>query len=140
MNYEQTVIDPILQETVKGVTAQYNASDLIDQRARVESQTLTQLQAALTDKGVTVDNFSIVDFQFSPEFSAAIEQKQVAAQQVQQAQYQLQQAQLKAQANQVQDAALTPAILEQQAIARWDGKMPTTVSGSSAIFSIPVGQ
>lgn len=138
VNYESVVIDPILQETVKSITSQYNATDLIDQRPKVEAQTLTQLNKALADKGVTVDNFSIVNFSFSTAFSNAIENKQVEAQNVQAAQYKLQQANLNAQANQVQDAALTPQILEQQAINKWNGKMPNAVSGGSTIFSIPL--
>lgn len=137
-SYLTVVIDPILQETVKSVTSQYDATDLVDQRPAVEAKTLADLQAALTAKGITVDNFSIVNFSFSKEFSDAIEQKQVAAQQVQQAQYKLQQAQLNAQANQAQVAALTPAVLEQQAIQKWDGVMPKVVGGSS-IFNIPIG-
>lgn len=140
-NYENVVIDPILQETVKAVTSGYNATDLIDQRPAVEAKTLAGLQTALTAKGITVDNFSIVNFDFSSQFSAAIENKQVEAQNVQAAQYKLQQAQLNAQANQVQDAALTPAILQQQAIAKWDGKLPTTLAGGTGtVFNIPLGQ
>lgn len=139
-NYQLVVIDPILQETVKSVTSGYNATDLIDQRPKVEAQTLAALQKALEPKGITIDNFSIVNFAFSSAFSSAIENKQVEAQNVQAAQYKLQQANLNAQANQVQDAALTPNILEQQAIAKWDGKLPSnTVAGSSTLFSIPVG-
>lgn len=134
--YESVVVDPILQETVKAVTAQYNATDLIDQRSQVEAQTLAQLSKALDDRGVTVDNFSIVDFQFSAAYSNAIENKQVEAQNVAAAQYKLQQAQLNAQANQAQDSALTPAILQQQAIAKWDGKMPNSVGGNGTIFGI----
>lgn len=137
-NYEQVVIDPILQETVKSITSEYNATDLIDQRPQVETQTLSALQKTLTPKGITVDNFSIVNFAFSADFSNAIENKQVEAQNVQAAQYKLQQAQLNAQANQVQDAALTPAILEQQAISKWDGKLPTYASGSTSVFGIPI--
>jgi regulator of protease activity HflC (stomatin/prohibitin superfamily) len=133
--YDSVVIDPILQETVKAVTSQYNATDLIDQRSKVEAQTLSDLTKALTNRGVTVDNFSIVNFSFSPQYTAAIENKQVEAQNVAAAQYKLQQSQLNAQANAVQDAALTPAILEQQAIAKWNGAMPNSV-GSGTIFGI----
>lgn len=137
--YQLTVVDPILQETVKSVTSQYNAQDLIQSRPAVQAKMLTGLQSALTKYGFTVDNVSIVDFQFSSAYSQAIENKQVEAQNVAAAQYKLQQAQLNAQANQVQDAALTPAILEQQAIAKWDGKLPNnTVAGGSTLFSIPV--
>lgn len=138
VQYESVVIDPILQETVRATTSEYNATDLIDQRPQVEAQTLAALTKALSDKGITVDNFSIVNLQFSAQYSAAIENKQVEAQNVAAAQYKLQQAQLNAQANQVQDAALTPNILEQQAIAKWDGKMPQSVGSSSTVFGIPL--
>lgn len=139
--YVATIVDPILQETVKSVTSQYNATDLIDQRSKVQAQTLAALQSALSARGITVDNLSIVNFEFSPQFAQAIEDKQVQAQNVQAAQYKLQQAQLNAQANQVQQAALTPAILEQQAINKWDGKMPQAVSGGTGnIFGINLQQ
>lgn len=139
-DYKVRIIDPILQETIKATTSQYNATDLVDERPKVEAQTFTALTAALAKRGVTVDNLSIVNFQFSPQFSAAIESKQVEAQNVQAAQYKLQQAQLNAQANQVQTAALTPAILEQQAISKWDGKLPAYLQGGagSSVFGIPL--
>lgn len=139
-NYVSNVVDPIVQETFKAVTAQYNATDLVQERAKVQEQTLAELTTAFKNRGITVDNLNIVNFSFSSAFSNAIENKQVEAQNVQAAQYKLQQAQLNAQANQVQDAALTPNILEQQAIAKWDGKLPSnTVAGGSTLFSIPVG-
>lgn len=137
--YQATVIDPVVQETVKSITSSYNAQDLIQSRPAVQAKMLTALQNALTKYGFTVDNISIINFQFSQAYSQAIENKQVEAQNVAAAQYKLQQAQLNAQANQVQDAALTPAILEQQAISKWDGKLPNnTVAGGSTLFSIPV--
>lgn len=139
VDYQGKVIDPIMNEDVKAVTSQYNAADLVQQRPAVEAKILTQLQSDLTAKGFTVDNFSVVNFAYSDQFATAIENKQVEAQNVQAAQYKLQQAQLNAQANQVQDAALTPQILEQQAISKWDGKLPAnTVAGGSTLFSIPV--
>lgn len=135
VNYVSTVIDPILQETVKSVSSQYNATDLIDKRTEVQTKTFVALQSALQKRGITVDNLSIVNFKFSDQFAAAIEAKQVEAQNVQAAQYKLQKAQLDAEANQVQDAALTPAILEQQAIAKWNGQMPKAL-GTNTVFGI----
>lgn len=139
-DYKVRVIDPILQEAVKSTTSNYNATDLIDQRSKVEQQTYNTLQLALSKRGITVDNLSIVNFQFSTQFSQAIENKQVEAQNVQAAQYKLQQADLNAQANSVQQAALTPAILEQQAISKWDGKLPTYLNSGSgtSVFGIPL--
>lgn len=138
-DFQNVVVDPIIQNTVKAVTAEYNASDLIDSRAEVATKLNTQLVKQLSSRGITVTSTNIVNFDFSAQFNDAIEQKQVAQQNAQKAQYELQTAQTQAQANQVQDAALSPAILEQQAIAKWDGHMPNAVSGSSGtIFGINI--
>ncbi len=50
---------------------------------------------------------------------------------------QIQRAQLDAQAQESLKSSLTDQILEQQAIAKWDGKMPQYV-GSGSIFNIPL--
>lgn len=137
--YVSTVIDPILQESIKSVTSRYNADELISQRTGVEKAVSDALIAKLTDRGITVDNVSIVNFSFSSSFNNAIEQKQVAQQNAQKAQYELQTAQLKAQSQDVQAKTLTPEYLQLQAIEKWDGKMPNAVSTSSgSIFNIPV--
>ena len=136
-NYVSAIVDPIVQETFKAVTAQYNATDLVQERAKVQAQSLTALTAAFNARGITVDNLNIVDFQFSQAYSAAIENKQVEAQNVQAAQYKLQQAQLNAQANSVQDSSLSQQILEQQAISKWDGKLPQYL-GQGTVFNIPL--
>lgn len=136
--YSVVVIDPIIQEAIKSITSQYNAEELISNRPAVELALTDRLTSKLTDRGITVDNVSIVNFAFSAAFNTAIEQKQVAQQDAQKAQYQLQTAQLQAQAQDVQAKTLTPEYLQLQAIQKWDGKMPQAVSGTSngSIFGI----
>lgn len=136
--YAPVLIDPIISASVKSVTSQYNAEDLVTQRPKVSQQLNDMLVAKLTNKGITVDGVNLTNFSFSASFDAAIEAKQTAQQNAQKALYELQTAQTQAQANQVQQAALTPEILEQQAIAKWNGVMPTTVAGDSGIFNIPL--
>jgi regulator of protease activity HflC (stomatin/prohibitin superfamily) len=136
-DYKSRIIDPVLQETVKSVTSQYNADELISERPKVEASILKELTDKLDKRGVTVDNVSIVNFGFSDAFNQAIEQKQVAQQDAQKAQYQLQTAQLQAQAQDVQAKTLTPEYLQLQAIQKWDGKMPNYL-GSGTVFNIPL--
>lgn len=138
-DYKTRIIDPVLQEAVKATTSQYNADELIVKRPAVEAGILNDLQNKLTPRGITVDNVSIVDFSFSNAFDNAIEQKQVASQNAQKAQYDLQTAQLESQAQQVKAQTLTPEYLQLQAIQKWDGKLPSTVTGGNSIFSIPLG-
>lgn len=138
-NYSTVIIDPVLQESVKAVTSRYNAEELINNRAAVEKSLNDVLVAKLTDHGITIDNVSIVNFNFSDAFNQAIEQKQVAQQNAQKAQYELQTATTQAQAQDVQAKTLTPEYLELQAIQKWDGHMPATVSGGNGtILSIPL--
>lgn len=138
-DYKTVVIDPILQNSVKSITSQFDAADLISNRAVVERKLTDLLVGSLQNKGITVTNVNIVNFDFSKEFNAAIEQKQVAQQNAQKAQYDLQKAQLEAQANTAQSAALSEQILQKAAIDKWNGVLPTTVAGGSGtILSIPL--
>lgn len=140
-NYADIVIAPIIQAGVKSITSQYAASELVTQRPEIEKRITSLFVSKLTDRGITVDNVSLTNFDFSASFKTAIDAKQTAQQNAQKAEYDLQSASLAAQANQVQQAALTPEILEQQAIARWNGVMPLTVAGGSGtILSIPLGK
>lgn len=137
-DYKTRIIDPVLQESVKATTSQYNADELIADRPQVETAIFKDLQTKLAKNGITVDGVSIVNLDFSKAFNDAIENKQVAGQNAQKAQYDLQTAQLESQAQQVKAQTLTPEYLQLQAINKWNGKLPSTVTGTGSIFSIPL--
>jgi regulator of protease activity HflC (stomatin/prohibitin superfamily) len=138
-NYSSVIIDPILQESIKSVTSQYDAAELISQRNQVELALQDKLASKLTKRGITIDNVSIVNFNFSTAFDQSIEQKQVAQQNSQKAQYELLTATTRAQAQDVQAKTLTNEYLQLQAIEKWDGHLPTTVAGGTGtILSIPL--
>jgi len=140
-NYSRIIIDPILQESIKSVTSKYDAAQLIEKRGEVEIALRDKLESKLTDRGITIDNVSIVNFNFSTAFDQSIEQKQVAQQNAQKAQFELQTATTRAQAQDVQAKTLTPEYLQLQAIEKWDGKMPTTVAGDTGtVFNIPIAR
>lgn len=139
VTYANTVVQPIMQQAIKSVTSQYNASDLVDERPQVEQQITTKLSSELAPYGITVNTVSIVDFAFSSQYSNAVEAKQVAQQNVQTQQYNLQAAALQAKAQKSQSTTLSPAYLELQAIQKWNGQLPTTVAGgSNPILNIPL--
>lgn len=137
------IIEPTISNAVKAVTAQYNAEDLIVHRDVVRAGIEKHITTALGNYRVIVDSVNITDFRFSPQFSAAIEQKQIAQQRAQQAQYELQktkvsaqqqvvEAQAQSEAQKLLQTTLTPEIIQQQAIAKWDGRLPTVV-GTGAL-------
>ena len=88
-----TVIEPAIQESVKAVTAQYTAEQLVTKRAEVKQQIQKAIEnfinVTLQDKQVptalNIANVAITDFEFSEEFNKAIELKVKAEQEALQA-------------------------------------------------------
>ena len=78
--YEQNIIIPATHEVLKSVCAQYTAEELISKRAESSDMMRDELDAKLTDMGITVTDFNILDFDFSEDFINAVEAKQVAEQ------------------------------------------------------------
>ncbi|MDE2451364.1 MAG: prohibitin family protein [Gammaproteobacteria bacterium] len=138
------IIRPAISNSVKAVTAHYNAEDLIIHRDAVRDQIQTQITSALQPYRVVVDSVNITDFHFGDEFAQAIERKQIAQQRALQATYELQQAKVLAQQRVVEAEAqsqaqkllqqtLTPEVIQQQAIAKWDGHLPSVVGDKGVL-------
>ena len=140
----EKIIRPAISNSVKAVTAHYNAEDLIVHRDQVRDQIQAQITSELQPYRVVVDSVNITDFHFSEEFAQAIERKQIAQQRALQATYELQQAkvvaeqriveaQAQSQAQKLLQQTLTPEIIQQQAIAKWDGRLPTVVGDKGVL-------
>ena len=138
------IIRPAISNSVKAVTAHYNAEDLIIHRDQVRNQIQEQMTAELQSYRVVVDSVNITDFHFSEEFAQAIERKQIAQQRAFQAKYELDQAKVRAEQRVVEAQAqseaqkllqqtLTPEIIQQQAITKWDGHLPTVMSDKGVL-------
>ena len=138
------IIHPAISNSVKAVTAHYNAEDLIIHRDAVRDEIQKEITAELQPYRVVVDSVNITDFHFSEEFAQAIERKQIAQQRALQARYELDQAkvlaqqrvveaQAQSQAQQLLQQTLTPEIIQQQAIAKWDGHLPAVVGDKSVL-------
>ena len=74
-DYSNRVILPAIQESVKQVTARFNAEELITNRETVKNQIEEQIKARLAPYNVVVDALSITEFAFSPQFTRAVEVK-----------------------------------------------------------------
>lgn len=154
-SYQDRVIRPSVQESVKAATARYNAAQLIEQRPAVKLDIENALKASLATSKVELVEVLITDFDFSDEFNQAIEAKVVAKQEAERAnntlvrvQYEAQQkvvqaqadldaARLQAQQKVVQADAdkqaaelvsqgLSPEYLQFLRIKAWNGVLPST--------------
>lgn len=135
--YKEKLIDPAVQEVFKGATAKFDATQLITDRQTVKADAYNELVSRLGRYGIIVQDLSITNFSFSPEFANAIESKQVAAQEAERAKFNLDKANLDAQAQAAQKTSLSAELLQKYAIDKWDGKMPNYVGGG-AVFNIPL--
>lgn len=150
----QRIIIPSVQEAVKAVTARFTAEELIAKRTDVRDQIIAQLRERLARHGVVVDEFSIVNFNFSKSFNDAIEAKTTAEQLKLKAERDLQrieveakqrvaQARAEAESLAVQRQQVTPELIrlremenQRLAIEKWDGKLPNVAGGALPFINV----
>lgn len=142
VDYQDKVIAPAIQEAFKSITAQYTAEELITKREFLRNQAQDVLMKRLLPYHILVDNFNIVNFDFSQDFNNAIEQKQVAQQNLEKATIEantaVTQAQGQANAQKVlkDSGSLSTEYLEFLAVQKWNGVLPYSTSGVPFV-SIP---
>jgi regulator of protease activity HflC (stomatin/prohibitin superfamily) len=147
IDYESIIIAPAVQESIKAITAQYTAEQLITKRAEVGDQIKASLQAKITPYGLNIEIFNIVNFNFSEEFNSAVEAKQTAEQQALKAQQDLARIEIEAQQKIAQaqaeaesikmiqeTLAMAPEYIEYIKWSKWDGKLPTFMGDTSDIM------
>lgn len=137
--YNERVVIPAVQESFKAATAEYTASELLTRRPEVKQKALEVIKRRIEPYGIRVEDISIVNFSFSPDFTRSIEQKQVAAQEAERARFNLDRARLDAEAQNAQKQSLSPELLQKMAIDKWDGNMPQYLGGDS-VFNIPLSR
>ena len=147
-SYEDVIIVPAIQESVKAVTAQYSAEELITQRQLVSTGIKEKLEEKISDYGLVIEIFNITDLNFSEAFNAAIEAKQTAQQEALKAEQDLERIRIEAEQTVVNAQAQADAMkaqadaeayaieviqnqlsqseayLEYQKIQKWDGELP----------------
>lgn len=143
-NIVAKIIAPQTQESFKVAAARRTVEEAITKRDELKQDFDTALGERLEKYGIIVLDTSVVDLAFSPEFSKAVEEKQIAEQRAQRAVYVAQEAEQEAEANvnrakgqaeaqRLLRETLTQELLQKQAIDKWDGKFPIVMGGGNSV-------
>jgi regulator of protease activity HflC (stomatin/prohibitin superfamily) len=147
-NFESNVIEPIIRETVKTVSAQYTAEELVTKRLEYSDKVSALLTERFITKDCLLERFSITNFEFSKAFSTAIEAKVTAVQnaeasknKLEQVKYEAQQIVEKAKADAEAIRISANAINSQggedyvalKAVEKWNGQLPIQMIPNSSV-------
>jgi regulator of protease activity HflC (stomatin/prohibitin superfamily) len=149
-NYQANVIEPVIREIVKTVSAQYTAEELVTKRSEYSDKVNATLATQFTEKNAILERFSVTNFEFSKAFSQAIESKVTAVQnaeaqknKLEQVKYEAQQtvetAKATAEAQRISSAALAAQggadYVQLKAIEKWNGQLPVQmIPGATVPF------
>ncbi|NDV66739.1 prohibitin family protein [Bacteroides sp. 224] len=131
---ENTLLRPTLSEKINAIIAEYPIEAFVEKRAEISSRISTAFSNQVGGSGIIVKSLLITNHDFSDEFNKAIEDKKIAEQGALAAKFTLERMKLEAEAQTVKQASLSPMVLQEMAINKWDGKMPQYFSGDKLPF------
>ena len=151
LDLQDKILIPAINESFKAVTAHYNSEELITKRDAVSNAIAEELQAKVAPYGLSISTISMVNFGFSAEYQAAIEQKVISTQSTLKAEQDLKRIQVEAQqaiakaegeakAIAIQSQAINAGggkdYVNLKAVEKWDGKLPNTMAGTVPFVNV----
>ena len=154
---ESTFIRRTIITTAQNAAGQMSLTDLIsNQRGQLQGQILDDLQGQMNKMGFVVDKVNLGASHLPDAIEKQMQQKMGAQQNAQQAEYELQRqqtlakakvaeaegdaqatlvkAKAQAEANKLLQEALTPLLIQNKAIERWNGTLPQFTGGGAVPF------
>ena len=147
-DYETVLVVPAVNEVLKAITATYTAEESVTNRVLISEGLVNGLNEKLNGIGLYITDVNIIDFDFSDAFITAIEEKQVAQQKLLKAETEKKtavtnaeaeaealkiRAEAEAEANRTIAASLTPEIIENKKLEKWNGELPKVTGGSAFV-------
>lgn len=99
LDYDERVLPSIGNEVLKSIVAQFDAAELITQREIISQKIRKELSTRANEFGIKLEDVSITHMTFGPEFTKAVEQKQIAQQDAERAKFLVEKAEQERQAS-----------------------------------------
>lgn len=117
--YERDLVRAQSRGIIRDAVSQYRVDQVVStERANMTNQIRTTMESKLSDNGLILVDFVLRNITFSPEYAAAVEQKQIAEQQALQAEFVVQQRRQEAeQARQVAQGQADAAVIASKGAA-----------------------
>lgn len=145
--YVDNILMPVVEGTIKDVIGRWNAQDLVANRESATVDILAKLQKQLEPRYINVTGFQITDINYSGGFERAIESKVTAEQEAlkaknrtvqiqEEAKQKIITAEAEAKSMAIRANALTQnkALVEYEAVQKWDGHLPQYMMGNTIPF------
>lgn len=151
----ERIIQPAVQEVLKAATAKRTAEEILTKRMELKEEIDQTLIKRLAQYHVLVNDVSLTNLDFTDEFNKAVEEKQIAEQSAKRAEYvaleatqsanaainraegeakaKIRMAEAEAASQKMMRSTITPEILQQRAIEKWDGVLPQIIGGSGTM-------
>ncbi len=147
VDYRNKILVPVAEGVIKDVIGKWNAQDLVANREVATNDIFEKLVMQVKDNYINVTGFQIVNINYSSVFEKAIESKVTAEQEALKAKnktVQIQEeakqkvisaeAEAKSMSIRANALAKNKALVEYEAVQKWDGKMPQYMMGNSIPF------
>ena len=156
-DYDNIILNPALQSSLKASIAQFTAEEMVTKRAEVSNSITTELNNRLSDY-FTISAVNLENISFTDEYNKAIEAKTTNEQKAQaekaqleiikvQNEQKLNTAETEAKVRELEAQSITDKTLEQKKlevqekwIEKWSGNLPTTMLGDQANMLYNLGE
>lgn len=142
-NIEDTIMINAVLDTSKAELGKFRVEEIARNREKLKRAIEDNLKTRLKEKYIDIVNVSIVNIDFSDEYEKSIEAKLVAEQAALEAKNKKEQVRYQAEAKGIENQNLaqtiTPLVLKQKWIEKWDGHLPQYMLGQNASLLLQMG-
>lgn len=150
-DYEEKIIHPATNETIKAAVAQFPVEQIITNREDLKTIIEKTLKTKLSAYNIELEAVNLVNINFDPEFNKVVEQKQIEEQKIKTAEYQKRQAmeykektileaQAEAEKQRLMKSNVNESIVALEWIKKWSGNLPTTMLSDKGVIMINPGE